>query len=201
MKTTSRIWGTQESAIASVRSHGGTTYRHKTLPIVAVVGTPSARTGRVVFAVWRGNAAKPCCYYSASTLERALRSVGIAWSAIESSLKSKAERVAAKAAQRASLSAANYWTVGDVVFNSWGYDQTNIDFYQVTGVDAKSIRIRPIARKAAETSYMAGICQPDRYNFTGAEMRKPLRADGGIVFRHGGSRKWDGKAVSFSSYA
>ena len=37
--------------------------------------------------------------------------------------------------------------VGDVFYASWGYDQTNVDFYQVVGVTAsgKSVRLRKIA--------------------------------------------------------
>lgn len=38
--------------------------------------------------------------------------------------------------------------VGDILASSWGYDQTNINYYQVVGVtpSGKSVRIREIAQ-------------------------------------------------------
>lgn len=36
---------------------------------------------------------------------------------------------------------------GDIMVCSWGYDQTNIDFYQITEVRGKSVVIREIASK------------------------------------------------------
>ena len=38
--------------------------------------------------------------------------------------------------------------VGDYVYNSWGYDQTNIDFYKVVGfAGKKSVKIVPVSSK------------------------------------------------------
>ncbi len=37
--------------------------------------------------------------------------------------------------------------VGDVFVESWGYDQTNVDFYQVTRAMPKSVEIRAIHGK------------------------------------------------------
>lgn len=52
----------------------------------------------------------------------------------------KAARLAAKKAQGRVLA------VGDVLRASWGYEQTNIDYYQVVElVGAKSVKVRPIA--------------------------------------------------------
>lgn len=35
--------------------------------------------------------------------------------------------------------------VGDILYTSWGYDQTNVDFYQVVTMTAKSAKIRQVA--------------------------------------------------------
>ena len=42
--------------------------------------------------------------------------------------------------------------VGDVYVSSWGYDQTNIDFYQCVGITAsgKSVRVRKIGAADVE---------------------------------------------------
>lgn len=39
---------------------------------------------------------------------------------------------------------AHPFEVGDIVVNSWGYDQTNVDCYQVIRATAKSVRIAKI---------------------------------------------------------
>ena len=33
---------------------------------------------------------------------------------------------------------------GDIFYDSWGYDQTNINFYQVVGITDKSVKLREI---------------------------------------------------------
>ena len=42
--------------------------------------------------------------------------------------------------------------VGDIFARSWGYDQTNVDFYEVVGItpSGKSVRIVPIASEIVE---------------------------------------------------
>ena len=42
--------------------------------------------------------------------------------------------------------------VGDILYSSWGYDQTNIDFYQVTKVIGKAVEIREIGKSISESS-------------------------------------------------
>ena len=51
-------------------------------------------------------------------------------------------------------------SVGDVLYTSWGYEQTNIDFYQVVRVLNKKIVVREIAKSYQETQFMAGDCVP-----------------------------------------
>jgi hypothetical protein len=44
--------------------------------------------------------------------------------------------------------------VGDVLVSSWGYDQTNIDFWRVVGLtaSAKSVRIVPAGQRVVDYS-------------------------------------------------
>jgi len=48
--------------------------------------------------------------------------------------------------------------VGDILYASWGYDQTNIDFYQVVEVKGKRVRIKSIAGHLVrgEEGFMCG---------------------------------------------
>lgn len=72
--------------------------------------------------------------------------------------------------------------VGDVLVATWGYEQTNIDYYQVTRkVGARSIEIRALEK---DTNYsgeaMAGECVPLKGRFIGAPMTKRVDAHGGV---------------------
>lgn len=47
--------------------------------------------------------------------------------------------------QRAKSRYQNPFQDGDILHHSWGYDQTNCDFYQVVGVKPHSVTLRKIA--------------------------------------------------------
>lgn len=61
----------------------------------------------------------------------------------------------------AQLSAPRTPIVGDILVSSWGYDQTNIDYYQVIAVTASSVRIREIGaavvRRTEFHNYVAPV--------------------------------------------
>ena len=63
-------------------------------------------------------------------------------------------------------------TVGTILRACWGYDQTNIDYYQVTRVIGKSVEIRAISQQREETGYMQGKCVPAPDSLIGEPMRK-----------------------------
>ncbi len=61
----------------------------------------------------------------------------------------------------------NPFQIGDILEHSWGWEQTNIDFYQVVGVTEKSIVLKPIHSKML-LSTNGGMCNtviPDKDNF------------------------------------
>lgn len=63
-------------------------------------------------------------------------------------IKRKEER---KAAIRKAKEQMNHsFEVGQILYDSWGWEQTNIDFYQVTAVLPKSIEVRRIASRYAK---------------------------------------------------
>jgi hypothetical protein len=51
--------------------------------------------------------------------------------------------------------------VGDILVSSWGYDQTNIDFYKVVKTTDKSVWIQPIKQRVVEqTHYLSETVVP-----------------------------------------
>jgi hypothetical protein len=53
--------------------------------------------------------------------------------------------------------------VGDVLVSSWGYDQTNINFWRVVGLTAsgKSVRIMPVLQRVVDYSKGSERVVPD----------------------------------------
>jgi hypothetical protein len=66
--------------------------------------------------------------------------------------------------------------VGQVLYNSWGYDQTNINFYQIVGVKEKSIIIREIASSyvAGSEGFMCANVKPVENAFIGEPILKKV---------------------------
>ncbi len=102
--------------------------------------------------------------------------------------------------------------VGDVLRSSWGYDQTNVDYYQVTAlIGSKMVEIREIAQEAEYCGQaMAGKCVPVLGKFIGKPMRK-VALDGAVrIASYASAFKVEPKliggvpvfdAARFSSYA
>lgn len=87
------------------------------------------------------------------------------------------ERVEAekKAKKELSASMVNPFKIGDVVYGTWGYDQTNVDFYQIVEVKPKSCVVRRIGANAVPGSegMMCNRVTPavDRF-ISGPELKK-----------------------------
>lgn len=81
--------------------------------------------------------------------------------------------------------------VGDIFYDSWGYDQTNVDFFQVTEITKGTVTLRAIASSWTDDKMYAVVPVPNK--FTGEEFKKtPMwkdweREDNGfrLSSRHG----------------
>jgi hypothetical protein len=93
-------------------------------------------------------------------------------------LEIKAYEEARRAEKKKALE-VNPFQVGQLLYDSWGYDQTNIDFYQVIEVKNKSVVIQPIEGKMVPSqgySSMAGLTAPVANSFYGDPIRKNVNA-------------------------
>jgi hypothetical protein len=58
--------------------------------------------------------------------------------------------------------------VGDLFCSSWGYDQTNIDFYQVTAaISANTVEVRRCGSKQTDYQNLSGHVKADKGNLQG----------------------------------
>jgi len=92
--------------------------------------------------------------------------------------------------------------VGDILSASWGYEQTNIEFYQVTRIVGKRmIEIRELAQDKYEDGFLQGTTSPVPDRFISSPQR--------VMVQHGNCIKvhscayaslYIGKPLRWSSY-
>lgn len=100
----------------------------------------------------------------------------------------KVQEIRAKRKEEAKVRAAEMSAkvkVGDIFVDSWGYEQTNVDFYQVVAKPSpKTVIVREIAcvtEEGSEQSHgMADSVFPARDQFIGKEMKKRIDKYGGF---------------------
>lgn len=94
--------------------------------------------------------------------------------------------------------------IGDIISTSWGYDQTNVDFYQVVGVTDKMVKMKEIESRVEQDNFMSGRTLPVKDKFANDEViTKKVKDYAGefISFEFGIGRKWNGKSLRCSWYA
>ena len=79
----------------------------------------------------------------------------------------------------------------DILYTSWGYDQTNIDYYQVIKlISPKMVVIREIVSKRTDDEHVV----PAKNKFVGPPMRKKVgRGDSIKITSYSWAHKWSGK--------
>lgn len=116
---------------------------------------PSQKPGCTTVKAFAGKRAKPDMYFYYSSSEKAQK-------AADDFVTRQREKAATKAAIRSSISV----NVGDIFKSSWGYDQTNVDYYQVTKlIGSKMIEVREIHGIAHDIGDMTRRTVPDINNF------------------------------------
>jgi hypothetical protein len=171
----------------------------------AIIYTGTDGKSRPVAVGFTGTAGKPDIYYYFKNEEKREAYIAKWLQEQKQKLEYKAERKAKK--QAPAIHVLPY-KPGDIIYNSWGYDQTNIDFYQVTRCTKASVFIRPIKAEYSDRSAgcdMAAYVIPVKDSFCGEEIRKKIQWYEGnayIKFEFGGcSRYKDGDEIYCSWYA
>ena len=96
--------------------------------------------------------------------------------------------------------------VGNILYYSWGYEQTNVDWYQVVKTTGKQVQVQQIEGKEDyDARKMTGTTVPVKGKFVKGSkpMTKAVREFMGDVYLkmpHGGLRLWDGKPKHYSTY-
>jgi len=109
--------------------------------------------------------------------------------------KAKADYAAQKKAE------ADEVQVGGIYYTSWGYDQTNVDFYQVVGRTAKMVKYIPIGK----TTYSTGCAAADEVvadpEIKGKKVyTAKINGNGWRVSSFEFATPWDGKPKHQTAY-
>lgn len=104
---------------------------------------------------------KPLFHYRFGTFQRLIE-FSIQWISNREAIKASEEKK--KALKKEALQKMEHnFKVGGILYDSWGWEQTNIDFYQIIEVNAKSIKIRRIASKYAPEQDNRGLSSMAAY--------------------------------------
>ena len=110
--------------------------------------------------VWKGKQAKPIQYYRFASVEKQMAHVK---SVIESEVKEMEAKKELSAKKKAAVCP---YKVGDILTGSWGYDQTNVDAFQVTALKGKSVVLKSIGCEIVDAvSGMSCHVMPVKNNF------------------------------------
>ncbi len=174
--------------------HAATCVRHKASGAIAYLYTLG---GRPCVMAYAPRAKRATFHERYSTEEQRARRVTDWFSVLTDNAKAQAER-------KARDSRPHQLQAGHVLVCSWGYEQTNVDFYQVTRVvSANMVEIRKIASTTTkETGWAQGQSVPLLDNFTGEAMRKRVRdGDRVTITDYASARLWDGTPQNWTAYA
>lgn len=163
-----------------------------------------------------GKSVKPAFYYRYKTIEQLYASVKSNLERYDSHFRDKAERAAKQKELAKTFDIQKYLKLGDIIQNTWGYDQTNQYFYQVVGfVGHTKIKIKELCQeRTAKDGYssMSSFTMPvkDKFYKEGDEFTLTCKAYESAPYFHicnpaGHSfyyfHVWSGKAEYVSWYA
>ncbi|WP_426197178.1 hypothetical protein [Massilia sp. DWR3-1-1] len=167
-------------------------------PNAAVVAYCFQSGNGPAFLAYKGRQSKPAQRMACGSVERR-----------DEQLAEYVKRETAReSAKRERHQAAHGLEVGDILFSTWGYEQTNVTFYQLTRVvSGRSATVRQIEADTIENKpgSMTGTTTPRPGEFAAGSKDETRRATGWQTLgagksSHGGLDKWDGRPRNVTSY-
>jgi len=155
--------------------------------------------------VWKPKADKPYINYSFRSEEQMEQYLANAIKSFGEYLKLKEDR---KSARKGSPELMAQVQVGSIFDYSWGYDQTNVDFYEVIEVKGQRVLVQEIGQQSVEGS--GGLMSDSRLPVKGRFLANSNREWKVVQFSngkpylskpYGWCGLWDGKAQYCSWYA
>lgn len=127
-----------------------------------------------------------CVYRSVEIRDRAINDLR---DSIQKSIEQKDRNKKINQDLAKSFQIQDHIKVGDIICNSWGWEQTNIDFYQVTRLVGRTkFEVKEISQSRTEDGFMSGKCSALKDRFI---------ENGEIHILSGRMKSWNGGAPVF----
>lgn len=119
--------------------------------------------------------------------------------------KKESEKNSRKEAVKAATKAAII-NIGDIFSHSWGWEQTNIQFYQVISVKGQTIQLQEVRQNRVQNGFMSGTCTPIVGEFLNEQpftKRVKCLSCGKVYIstEFGWAQLWDGTPENWTAYA
>jgi hypothetical protein len=155
------------------------------------------KRGRLAAVGYRGTSSKPDFHYVYPTQERRRKAIDEWRNRVADHIAYVNER------KQARKTFANPFKVGDILDSLWGYDQTNVDYYQVIAVTAKTVTLQKIRQNSEEDGFMQGHCTPRPNDFVKDSKPSTHKVSSNYInlTSYSGASLWDGKPMHWTAYA
>lgn len=158
----------------------------------------SMPAGHAIVKVWRGKASKPSDHYRVRSEAEAMGVVERAVAGEKSSAEYKAKRAAERKTRETEMAAK--LKVGSLLSYIWGYEQTNVEFFEVTAKKGKTVTLRKIAGETVEeTGWASAKVRPCPGRFIGEPFTKRISAYG-VSFAHGSGCPTTAESAHYCSW-
>lgn len=171
---------------------GATRYTHETGARAYVW---AIENGRFLAKGYTPKGKKHLFYWSCRTEAEATKYATNLMESYDASMKRKLEDKA-KRNQECTLK------VGDIIYSSWGYEQTNIDWYEVVAIKGKKVTVESIGGDLTESGFMSGYTTPNKNIRTGNFSNHIVQYGNQLKFKsYAYGYLWDGTKKYCSWYA
>jgi hypothetical protein len=127
-------------------------------PLDAVVYAYTDRAGHPCAIAYAGKSAKRVWHYIFGDESCRSAKIDRFFEALHQRQITKAAHATERKTQRAEF--RHGYTPGDILWTSWGYDMTNVDFYQVISTTEKTVTIRELQAAEVSDGYLTGTTTP-----------------------------------------
>jgi len=149
--------------------------------------------GKFRLIAFRGTAGRPCAHFWFKTAEKR--------AAYMAQMIESAKITADYKAKQKPGAVERKLEVGHILYTSWGYDQTNTDFYQVTALKGQTmVMVRKMASSCQETGFMSGKSLPGE-GLIGEPIACRVRNGNSIRVNGHAAWIWNGTPKAVSWYA
>lgn len=155
------------------------------------------RGGKFYFLGFIGRRRRAAAYYHFRTVE-ARDNYRTTW------LSERRTAITAKHERKVANRQPHSLKVGDVLYTSWGYEQTNIEFYEVTAVRGAVVDMQELQQDRTEHPQgMSGRCTPRKgaYRSDTIKGKRPNARNAVRMTSFSYASPWDGHPLGWSSYA